>query len=563
MNRSRSSIIAISVTLLFVSGLYAQDPQSGYQEEVTIIGSYTPTITDAYKINFNPQIQDEEFELPELTYSISPVQLNTSIELEEIRPARITGEPLSKLYHNYIKAGFGNYGTPYAEFFVNSLRNEETQFGLHLGHHSSNSEIKDYKYSTFSNNLGEVWFKKFFRRHTLSTRAFYKRNVVHYYGMPPVLMDSLNFEKDDLKQRFQTFGLDASFKSNYTDPDKLGHNIGLKYYNISDLYETTEHGFNFNGGLYKGAELFDDYSSTFGLDLDLDYYSLSDSINSNADGVFRVNPYANLNFGMYQLKLGFTAAFGLDSNNKVDFFPDIRGVVNIVPDYLRAFVGFTGGIEKSSFRKFAEENPFIISTIPVAYTKNKMELYGGLTGNIMQVVDYTVRIGSATYENMPFFVAANAGSTDTLNNAFTAIYDDASMMNARFEIAYRHAEKLRLHLTADYYNYSTDSISEAYYKPQYKIKLGADYNIGNKILLSGELIANGKMQAHILDTQQGDYVDEEVDGWLDMNLGVEFRYTKNLSFFGNFNNVGNTEYLRWYNYPVQKFNFLIGLTYSF
>ncbi|MDZ7740469.1 MAG: hypothetical protein U5Q03_01585 [Bacteroidota bacterium] len=562
MSSSFNKIAGLLMLLLFVSPLFAQDPQSDYQEEVTIIGSYAPTITDAYKINFNPQIEGEKFELPELTYSISPVQLNTSIELEKIRPARMTGEPLSKLYHNYIKAGFGNYGTPYGEFFINSLRNEETQFGLHLRHHSSNSALKDYKYSTFSNNLAEAWFKKFFRRHTLSTRAFYKRNVVHYYGIMPELMDSLNFEKDDLKQRFQTIGLDASFKSNYTDPDKLGHNIGLKYYNIADFYETSEHGFTFNAGLHKGAELFDDYSSTFGLDLGLDYFSLSDSIESNSDGVFRIHPYADLNFGIYQLQLGFTTAFGLDSNNKVDFFPDIRGMVNIVPRYLTAFVGFTGGIEKSSFRKLAEENPFITSIIPVAYTKNKMELYGGITGNIMEVVDYTVRVGSASYENMPFFVAASAGSQDTLNNAFSTKYDDASMMNARFEIAYRHTEKLRLQLTADYYNYSTDSISEAYYKPQYKVRLGADYNIGNKILLSGEMIAYGKMHARVPDPQAGDYV-EEIDGWLDINLGVEFRYTKNLSFFANLNNIGNTQYLRWYNYPVQKFNILGGVTYSF
>ena len=558
-----SRICIICLLMLSISPVLAHDPQSGYQEEVTIIGSYTPTITDAYKINYNPQIEEQEFELPELTYSITPVQLNTRIELEKLRPARVRGERLNEFYRNYIKVGFGNYATPYGEFFVNSLRNEETQFGLHLKHHSSNSELKDYKYSTFSNNLGEIWFKKFFKHHTLKSRAFYKRNVLHYYGIMPKLMDSLNFEKEDLKQRFQAFGLNAAIKSNYTDAEKLGHHLGISYYNISDFYETSEHGFGLGAGLNKGVELFDDHVSTFGLDLDLDYYSLTDSITDHSDGVFRIKPYADLNFGLYQLRVGFTTAFGLDSSNNVDFFPDIKGMVEIVPRYLTAFVGFTGGIEKSSFRKFADENPYITSTIPTAYTKNKMEFYGGITGNVAETVDYTIRAGSASYENMPFFIASTAGSTDTLNNAFTVVYDDASMVNARFEIGYRHTEQLRLRLTADYFTYSTDSISEAYYKPQYKVNLGADYNINNKILLSGELIAYGKMNALVLDKDQADYVDKEVDGWLDLNLGLEYRFNKNLSAFLNLNNLSNSQYMRWYNYPVQKINVLGGVTYSF
>ena len=39
--------------------------------------------------------------------------------LKTITPAKITGESVSKLYKNYIKAGLGNYTTPYFELFAN------------------------------------------------------------------------------------------------------------------------------------------------------------------------------------------------------------------------------------------------------------------------------------------------------------------------------------------------------------------------------------------------------------------------------------------------------------
>jgi hypothetical protein len=553
--------LQLIVALSLFSGLVlAQQPEKNYQEEVTIIGSYTPTITDAHKINTNPVIENEKFEIPTLTYSISPVQLNTNIELEKIKPAKMIGEPISKLYPNYIAAGYGNYGTPFFQFFVNSKRDEETQFGVHLKHLSSNSDLKNFKNSTFSHNLAEVWLKKFYKNHTLSTGAFFKRDVVHYYGFEQAIWDSTLLSKDQIKQSYKTFGLNALLSSNYNKENKLGHKVGLKYYYLSDDYKSSESGINFSAGIDKGMQLFEKNYSKFALDMDLDFYANKDSINSNSDGVFRLNPYVNLNFGQYQFKVGFTTAFGLDSNSKVDIFPDIKALVMIVPKYLTAFAGFTGSIEKSSYRKFTTENPFVISNIPLAFTKNKMEIYGGITGNVAKVVDYTIRLSSSSYENMPFFI----GDSSQLNNAFTAIYDDCSVMNAHFEIGYRHAEKLRFRLAADYFNYSPDSLAKAYYKPEYKVNLGVDYNIGDKIILNGEVIAYGGMDALVIDpTIKTNFQEKQIDGWLDLNLGVEFRYTKNLSFFANFNNVGNTEYMRWYNYQAQKFNFLGGVTYSF
>ena len=48
---------------------------------------------------------------------------------------------------------------------------------------------------------------------------------------------------------------------------------------------------------------------------------------------------------------------------------------------------------------------------------------------------------------------------------------------------------------------------------------------------------------------------------LDINLGAEYRYSKMLSFFVNFNNIANTRYYRWEKYPSQRFNLMAGLTF--
>ena len=56
---------------------------------------------------------------------------------------------------------------------------------------------------------------------------------------------------------------------------------------------------------------------------------------------------------------------------------------------------------------------------------------------------------------------------------------------------------------------------------------------------------------------------ERLDGIVDLNLGLEYRYTKKVSAFINFNNIASTRYERWQDYPTQRFNVLGGLKVAF
>jgi len=56
---------------------------------------------------------------------------------------------------------------------------------------------------------------------------------------------------------------------------------------------------------------------------------------------------------------------------------------------------------------------------------------------------------------------------------------------------------------------------------------------------------------------------QELKGIFDANIGLEYRYTKKLGFFLNFNNIANYRYYRYNNYPTQRLGFMGGLSYSF
>jgi hypothetical protein len=54
----------------------------------------------------------------------------------------------------------------------------------------------------------------------------------------------------------------------------------------------------------------------------------------------------------------------------------------------------------------------------------------------------------------------------------------------------------------------------------------------------------------------------DIPSLLDFNIGAEYRLTKMLSFWVNFNNIANFRYQRWYGYPTQQFNIIGGLTFG-
>src|SRR5688500_2326453 len=69
-------------------------------------------------------IESPKFQNKFQDYAYSDVNFELPRLPAKIKVPTIPPDPLTKLYGNYVKAGFGNYTTPYLEAFVNSKRSE-------------------------------------------------------------------------------------------------------------------------------------------------------------------------------------------------------------------------------------------------------------------------------------------------------------------------------------------------------------------------------------------------------------------------------------------------------
>lgn len=538
-------------------------------EEITVVSPYQPTVNEAFKINVSPRIPEEKLTKPDFQYKIISKDYKADPELEPIKAAKIQGESVNKLYKNYARVGFGNYATPYLELYANKLRSKKNAFGVHVKHISSAGKIKDYAFPGSSNTSVSGYGKKFMPKHTLSAEAYYNRKGVHFYGFRPADFPELNLEKKDYKQTYNQIGVNTTLVSNYLKGAKVDHKLGLGYSYLYDRFDASEHRLDFDVELDYHATFFDfTEREVLGIDMGVDYYMATDSVKKNNSGIIYFNPFYSIGFDQYFFKIGLNTAIESDSGATGHFYPVVRVEVKVIQDYLITYAGVYGQLQQNTLHSFSDENPFINSTIEKRFTNNKISQYGGLKGRISKSFDYNVSFINSTIKNMPLFVNDTSSALgEGLNNQFAVVYDDVKHSRIQAEFGYIYKERFKFLLRGEFNDYFLDNEDEAWHKPRLEISLGMRYNIQEKIYVRAELFSRSKMYAKLYenDPVSGDMIvkAEQLDGFLDLNFGLEYRYSNVLSGFLNLNNVLGQRYFRWYNYPSYRFNLLLGVSYSF
>lgn len=545
--------------IIFTIGTSLQGLAQGIDEKVTVVAAFEPTVPEANKLGINPASSETDVPLLKMDYDLKPQPMETSLKADDITAVKLIGEPQKKLYRNYARIGFGNYATPFAEFYANSLRSKTHSLGLYLKHFSSTGVIKNYPISSNSLNIIQLNGEKYFGQHTLSAGIGYKRTVVHHYGFKPADFEEF-FPNDDLKQRFNRLNASVGFRSNYSEPDKLNHSVGLAFGRVADLFETSESNAMFSGKADKRFELFDfTDDQVVGLETDVNFTRYKDSTLKQNSTMVSIRPFISTTYEEYSLKLGLNISFQGDSVSKAYLFPFAEGSLRVIDDALVVKAGITGGLRRDGFNTLSELNPFIQSVLPLDYTRERFAFYAGLRARAGKAINLNATIRSSIYDNAAFFVN---DFTRIPYNRFTIVYDNASLFTGRFEAEYNESGRINVKAWAMFEKWKMNNELKPWHKPMLSIGGDVNYNIQNKIIAKAGVVVHGKQFAKSFNAG-GDVIAKQIKGFADVSLGLEYRYTKLLSAFLNFNNITGSRYYNWNNYPGYRLNLLGGITYSF
>lgn len=387
--------------------------------------------------------------------------------------------------------------------------------------------------------------------------------MVHYYGFPEKIKPEITNGKE-LRQRLTKLSANAGLTRNFTDSAQFDYNFDINYHHIFDIHKAEENNLRLDGSLskYHKREL-------YAIDAEVNYNNLNNLLDLGNTLMVGLRPYIKTSAKSWQFKVGLGLYVNqADSVSKFHFYPEAEFKYNVVENIIIPYVGIKGGILANNLNSYFTENPFInTKTLAVANTNQKYNIYIGIRGSLSKHVTFNTSFSKQKLETMPLYVK---DFSNVLENQFTVLYDTVGLNQISGELAYQKLEKLKIIVRGDYFDYSPANELKAWHKPDMKISLSGIYDLSDKIIVRTDLFFINKQYAKAFSTvtdASGVIVTteeaKELKGVFDANLGLEYRYTKKLSAFINFNNIGAVRYQKFEDYPTQRFNVLGGLTYSF
>lgn len=560
MSNAKNILFLVMIFSLLSLTAFAQPKRSLDSNTIFTETVFQPFLTDAFKIKNNPSIKDTNKIIPKLNYSFLNKQVPVTFDIDPIKPAKIKGEPLVKLYHGYAKVGFGTNTTPLAEIYYNSKRSKTFSYGF-AGKHFSSTGISSNDYSGYSDNELSVFGKHFTKKFTISERIGYTRNINHYYGYSD--QDTIIIEdSDDVKQKLDKFNLAFSLSRNFTDSSQFDYNFDIAFHNIKDLYQVSENHFEVDGKLSKYHK-----NELYAIGVEMNYNKLINPLDQDNNLVLGLNPHISTSTDKWHFKVGIGLYLNSYPDTKFHFYPKAEFKYNVVEHIIIPYVGIRGGLISNNLNNFYHENPFInTQTLTTQNSNQKYDIYGGIRGSLSSKITFNTSFSQQKMEGMPLYTK---DFNNLLENQFIVSYDTVSFSKITGELAYQKLEKFKILLGGNYYSYSPKNEIKAWHKPDYEISLSGIYDLSDKIIVRADVYHYSKQYAKTLGTVTTNNITviteeaKELDAVFDINLGLEYRYTKKLSAFIQFNNIASAPYKRWDDYPTQKFGVLGGLTYSF
>jgi hypothetical protein len=578
--------ILYSFALLSVQFGLAQKKQEKMRtEEVNVVKSYTPTISDAFKIKETPALNEEGTTAKEtVKYSIFSFPVASTFTPSKGSAENVDKEEIGRFYKSYATFGGGNFGTLNAELFATQDLNSEEYVAGMFRHLSSQGGIKGTELnSSFYDTSLDVTYGAEAKELSWNVNLGYQNQIYHWYGLPTTFMNWLLPSTHDIlvaginpKQSYNTITLDSKIEFN----ESILEASSFKFAHFSDAFGSSENRFYAKPSFKFAA---------FGKDIKLN--AIVDYLGGKFDHNFtRTNTepieYGFTNFGLspsYELEkdnwtmhLGLGLYYSLDtknSNNKLFLYPQVTASHKIVGDLMIFYTGAEGGLDQNSYLNFVDENPFLLPTLQIAPTNKKYDVFAGLKGKLADNVSYNIR-GSFVDENNKALFKSNDFSANfnygpyAYGNSLQVVYDNVKTVRFFGELKADITEAINFGANGTLSVYNTKTQAEAWNLPAIQLNANVDYTINTKWYAGADVFFVGsrkdlQINNDLIYVFQPTYVPTTLKSYIDLNAHVGYKHSERLTAFLKANNIANQAYQKWLNYPVQGFQVVLGANYKF
>jgi len=567
------SKIIFFIFLLISGAVFSQKKEKIATEEINVVKPFSPTVSEAFKINLKPEIDSVDLGAKkEVNYSINSVPVASTFTPAKGKAKTLQRVPKERFYDNFISAGYGNYNTPIVEIFAHGSSSKYNDIGGFLNFHSSGGGIRGIELKDNFTNLDvDLFYKQSERTFDWKIEGGVDYLSNNWYG----LSDKIDYSETvinaiDEKQTFT----DISLAGEVEFFDALIHTGNISFNNFFDKFNSVENNLKLNSVI------------DFPIGRELMFSELSLEF---LHGSFENNYFQTDNLSYTYFNLGFSPNFELLRDNltlnlgaklyysmtsdfdgsKFYIYPNITASYNISEESLIAYAGVIGDLQQNNYRNFVDQNPFVSPTLFIQRTNQQYNAYAGIKGLLNSKVRFNLKAAYINEKDKPLF-KLNPSLTDGTNevdkgyeaaNSFQVVYDNVNTINFNAEIIFDLFKEFKFGGNIDFNSYSLSNEAHAWNLPLIKSTLLAKYtrkkwSAGADLFFSSDR----KDELSIIPSSSNIITNS---AYFDINLNGVYHINDKFDVFVNVNNILSDNYQVYTNFKVQGLQIFAGVKYKF
>lgn len=513
---------------------------------IDIISSFKPVLRESAKINFPAAPPDVDTSKAKLNYDIPNQNLLFAYQPGSLKPLALDIDTGGRFDNSsYVKIGFGSLRTPFLQAGFSLGDGKTAGLNIYAKHVGSDGK-RDFQ--KFTNT--DVKFNGYFisGKHQIDAAVGMSQHRTYKYGYQPA---SLVFAEDSLRQQFQTISGRVALHNIKKTAFGLTYWPEVKIDVFNDKLKNAESNTVLNLPLQKTIGKI--FTVNLGVTFDLTRFSPKDKSLIN-NTMYYVSPSVLVKTQKFNAELGIRPSW---DNKTFKMFPNVLAQISSGDQRFMFQLGWTGYIRKTNYQYLASENPWL--NVPGSLKNTWIEeRFAGFKGTAGDHFSYAAKVGFNKLNNQPLFINDFAPGKGA--KSFNIVYEpQINVVNLGGQLGYNIGEKLSL-LTGLQFNQFTGlkSNEKAWGMLPLEFNTNLRVQVIKDLWLKADVFAWGGAPYMKSDSTVGN-----LTGAADLNAGLEFKITKNLNLWAQFNNIFNKEYQRWNQYPTYGFNFAGGIVFSF
>lgn len=542
------STLTFVVSCITSVHVLAQTPAKMENVEIEIVKERKISLPDAERKFTKIAPHASEPISPPITYSFIPLEIQLPMANLAVRPLKLKKESDEQVKKGQFSAAYGNFASPYLEAYITSTRNPKQLVGAHAlidiwakgPIDDRNSGNGKYGVSGFINSFGN--------KAKAGAYLSYDQSFWHFYGYPA----GTSVEAREVLQHFNRFSLGGNLAN--ASVDKFTYQLKGDFGYLTDKFDAKETKVEF------------DFTSAYSLEqakslkINSSYQLISrqdiavDAKPRNlfqAEGLYSFSPIEKLT-----LDAGFAIAYENDTIDK-DFhlYPSLFAAYELSKK-VTAKASLTGSMKPVSMHILSLENPWLAPNVAIAHTNEAFLLNTSIEASVARSIRTEIGASVASLKNLYFYT-----NSQTDQAQFELHYDKGATERINFYTAINYAltQKALVTFRGDYYGYNTDTLTEAWHKPRYKVAIDGSYNFYKKLKVSSSFIGLGGMKAYEYTTSRVVTLDPAID----LSVRLDYFVSDKFLVFIQGTNLLSSDYSLYLNYPARGAQVRLGLSASF